>query len=148
MNMSVIKQAFDELLQRKELPAQHMEIEGGHHLYSFQFTVTPTQALMVEVILQHTDAPYADAQVVYRHVHMLADYGKRAKALETINELNEMKTGYYSLYLAGDGEIFLRTLMRVGIDPQPLYETIVYGSGIAKDLTSELATALGKSAER
>lgn len=145
--MSVIKQAFDELLKRKSLPTQYMEIEGGHHLYSFQFTISATQEMMVEVILQNTDAPYADAQVVYRHLHMLSHYTKRPKALEMINELNEVKSGYYSLFLAGDGEIFLRTLMRVGSDPQPLYETIVYGSGIAKDLVIALQKALGKSAE-
>ena len=146
--MSVIKDAFDALLAQKELPSQYLEIEDGHHLYSFQFRLSTTDALMVEVILQNTDAPYCDAQVVYRQVHMLSDYNKRSVALELLNELNEMKTGYYSLYLAGDGEIFLRDLMRVGVDPQPLYETIVYGSGIVKGLKADLTEKLGKSAER
>ncbi|MDO4432309.1 MAG: hypothetical protein Q4B80_03205 [Aerococcaceae bacterium] len=146
--MSVIKEAFDALLKKKELPAQYLAIEDGHHLYSFQFRLNQTQALMVEVILQNTDAPYCDAQVVYRQIHMVSDYAKRAKALEVMNDLNEMKTGYYALYLAGDGEMFLRTLLRVGVDPQPLYETIVYGSGIAKGLQADLVAALGASAKK
>ena len=143
--MSIIKENFDKLIQQKELPADYMTIEGGHHLYRFRFGVSDERDLIVEVIIQNSELPYADAQVIYRHVHLLKDYGQRAKALETMNELNEMRSGYYSLFLAGDGEIFLRNLMRLGADPQPLYETIVYGSSIAKDLVDALTSVLGES---
>lgn len=146
--MSIIKQAFDELLKQKGVPARQIEIEEGHHLYSFQFNLNKVESLGVEIILQKTDAPYCDAQVVYRQVHMLSDYNKRGEALEIINELNEMKTGYYALHLAGDGEIFLRTLLRASSDPQPLYETVVYGAGIANGIQKHLTQKLGKSAQK
>ena len=37
--------------------------------------------------------------------------------------------------------------MRASVDPQPLYETIVYGSAIAKDMVEALTAGLGPSAE-
>ena len=142
--MSIIKDNFVKLAREKELPMEYLEIEGGHHLFRLQFGVTDVLVVAVEIIIQNTDAPYADGQIVYRNIHMVDSYSKRAKALETINDLNEMKTGYYSLYLAGDGEIFLRNLMRVSADPQCLYETLVYGSAIARDAIKALNEALGE----
>ena len=60
-----------------------------------------------------------------------------------MNELNEIKTGYYNVYLAGDGEVFLRTLMRTSADVNPLYQTLIVGSTIAKNVIEELETQLG-----
>lgn len=145
--MSQFKQSFEALLKEKNLPFNYKEIENGHHLYRFQFRVQKSRVLIVEVIIQNTTNAYSDAQVIYRHVHMLNDYNKRAEALELMNELNEMRTGYYSLYLGGDGEMFLRSLLRIGEDPQPLYETLVYGSSIARTLQPVLTETLGESAK-
>jgi len=50
--MSIIKENFDKLIAEKELPAEYLEIEGGHHLYRFRFGVTPVRDLIVEVIVQ------------------------------------------------------------------------------------------------
>ena len=58
-----------------------------------------------------------------------------------------MKTGYYTLHLAMDGEIFLRNIIRVGEDVTPLYETVVYGARIARGLIPALVEKLGKSSE-
>ena len=145
--MSQFKQSFETLLKEKNLPFNYKEIENGHHLYRFQFRVQKSRILIVEVIIQNTDNSYSDAQVIYRHIHMLSDYHKRADALELMNELNQMRTGYYSLYLGGDGEMFLRSLLRIGEDPQPLYETLVYGSSIARTLQPVLTETLGESAK-
>lgn len=146
--MSQFKLDFEALLNEKKLPSSYKEIENGHHLYRFQFRATKETVLIVEVIIQNTDNSYSDAQIIYRHVHMLRDYNSRGKALEVINDLNEMKTGYYSLFLAGDGEVFLRSLLRIGTDPRPLYDTIVLGSAIAKSLQPQLVAELGESAKR
>lgn len=143
--VSKIKLAFEALLKEKQIPATYKEIEGGHHLYRLQFRATKTKVLVVEIILQNGEQAYVDCQVIYRHIHLLKDYHKRSEALDLINELNEMKSGYYALHLAMDGEIFLRTLMRVGEDVTPLYETIVFGSSIGKRLMPELTEKLGES---
>ncbi len=146
--MSQFKQDFEALLTEKKLPSSYKEIENGHHLYRFQFRVTKETALIVEVIVQNTENDYSDAQIIYRHIHMLNDYNARTRALEVLNDLNEMKTGYYGLFLAGDGEVFLRSLLRIGTDPRPLYDTIVLGSAIAKGLQPQLIAELGESAKR
>ncbi|WP_124057718.1 hypothetical protein [Vaginisenegalia massiliensis] len=144
--MALDKTVFEALLTEKELPFDYTQIEGGHHLYRFKFKASQSRVLIVEVIVQETEESFGDAQIIYRHVHMMSNFNKQAAALELINELNEMKTGYYALHLAGDGEIFLRNLMRVGQDPQPLYETLVVGSGIARSLQEPLTAQLGESA--
>lgn len=145
--MSTIKEAFDKILAEKNIPAKYQEIENGHHLYRLQFKASESKVLVVEIIMQNSDQPYIDTQIIYRHIHLLNDYNKRNDALDIINELNEMKTGYYNLHLALDGEIFLRNIIRVGADVMPLYETIVYGSRIARGVMPELTNKLGKSGE-
>ncbi|MBD3948802.1 hypothetical protein I4Q36_04435 [Tuanshanicoccus lijuaniae] len=145
--MSKVKAAFDALLKEKEIPTNYKEIEGGHHLYRLQFRASESRVLVVEIILQNGDQPYVDCQVIYRNIHILTDYNKRQDALDVINELNEMHTGYYHLFLALDGEIFLRSLMRIGEDVTPLYETIVYGSSIGRNLMPKLAERLGESGQ-
>ena len=143
--MLEFKTQFEALLKEKELPTQYQAIEGGHHLYRFQFRASKERTLMVEVILQKSEESYFDAQIIYRLVHVLDDYQKKFQALEAINDLNGAKTGYYNLYLAGDGEIYLRSLIRCGQDPRPLYDTLVIGSTIARLLQKSLPEKLGKS---
>ena len=144
--MSQFKEKFEQLLNEKKLPAKYQEIQKGNHLYRFQFRVSKERVLIVELIIQETDEANFDAQIIYRHVHMLSDYSRQQRALELINVLNGARTGYYSLYLAGDGEIYLRNLMRSTQDPLPLYETLVVGSSIARGLQSTFIEELGVSA--
>lgn len=144
--MSIIHTNFEEKLNTMNIPFQKKEIENGHQLYRMKFRLTTERALIVELIIQASDSNYADAQIIYRHVHLLADRAKEDSAYKLLNSLNEMKTGYYSLFLAGDGEVFLRSLLRVGEDPEPLYQTMIMGSGIAKGLQADLTTNLGESA--
>ncbi|MGX7108364.1 hypothetical protein [Facklamia miroungae] len=144
--MTGFKEKFDALLNEKKLPANYQEIQDGNHLYRFQFKVSKQRKLIVEVIIQDTSGDHLDAQIIYRHVHLLKDYNQRPEALEAINELNESKTGYYNLYLAGDGEIYLRNLLRSTQDPFLIYEVLVIGSSIARVLQAELEQKLGESA--
>ncbi|MCR8968772.1 hypothetical protein [Facklamia sp. 7083-14-GEN3] len=144
--MSEFKEKFDALLNEKKLPANYQEIQDGNHLYRFQFKVNKERKLVVELIVQDTKGDHLDAQIIYRHVHLLKDYNQRPEALEAINELNEAKTGYYNLYLAGDGEIYLRNLLRATQDPTLIYEVLVMGSSIARALQVELEKKLGESA--
>ena len=143
--MSVIHTNFESKLNEMNIQFNKKEIENGHILYRFNFRLTTERALVVEVIIQASKDNYADAQIIYRHVHLLTDRSKEADAYELLNSLNEMKTGYYSLYLAGDGEVFLKTLLRTGEDAEPLYQTLVMGSGIAKGLQKDLVNVLGES---
>lgn len=143
--MSVIQTNFENKLNDTNIPFNKKEIENGHALYRLTFRLTTTRALVVEVIIQQSEESYVDGQIIYRNVHILNDPRKEATAYETINRLNEMKTGYYSLFLAGDGEIFLKNLIRVGEDIEPLYQTMIMGSQIAKGLQKDLTDALGET---
>lgn len=144
--MLSFKEKFDNLLKEKKLPAKYDTIQNGNHLYRFQFRVSQERVLVLEVIIQDSKSEHLDAQIIYRHVHLLKDYNQRQEALEFINDLNEAKTGYYNLFLAGDGEIYLRSLMRINQDPSILYEVIVVGSSIARALQVSLTEKLGQSA--
>lgn len=141
--MSVIQKNFEQKLNEVNIPFNYKEIENGHHLYRFQYQITKSKSLLVEIIIQESEDQYVDGQVIYRHVYTLNDRSQETKALDIINELNGMRTGYYNLHLAGDGEIFLRSLVRVGEEPQPFYDTIVMGSAIAKGVAQTLHEKLG-----
>lgn len=141
--MSKITDKFEALVQEKKLPFSKETIESGHHLYRVQFRISDEKLLVVELIIQDSDDAYVDAQIIYRKLHMLNDRAQEDKALALMNELNEIKTGYYNVYLAGDGEVFLRTLMRVGEDIEPLYQTLIVGSTIAKNVIGEIQAQLG-----
>lgn len=141
--MSTIQKNFEQKLNEVNIPFNYQEIEDGHHLYRFQYQITKSKSLMVEIIIQESEDAYVDGQVIYRHVHALSDRSQEMQALELINDLNGMRTGYYNLHLAGDGEIFLRSLVRMGEDPQAFYDTIVMGSAISKGVIQILHEKLG-----
>ncbi|MBG9982289.1 hypothetical protein HZY86_04095 [Aerococcaceae bacterium DSM 111020] len=140
--MSKIVENFEALIKEKNIPFSKKEIEDGHHLYRVHFKVSEEQSLIVELIIQGSEDDYVDAQIIYRKLHMLNDRAKEDLALKIMNQMNEIRTGYYNIYLAGDGEIFLRNLMRVGEDVQPLYQTLIVGSSIAKSLIGDLQAKL------
>lgn len=142
--MSKISENFETLLTEKQIPFQHQTIEDGHHLYRVAFQIQKSRLINVEIIIQESDEDYVDGQIIYRHVHQLDDRAKEGKALSLVNELNEMRTGYYNLYLAGDGELFLRNLMRVGEDVEPFYQTLVIGSGIIRAMLPDVEAVLGE----
>lgn len=143
LSMSKISENFEQLLNEKQIPFKHQTIEDGHHLYRVAFQIQKSRLINVEIIIQETEEAYADGQIIYRHVHQLDDRAKEGKALTLINDLNEMRTGYYNLYLAGDGELFLRNLMRVGSDVNPFYQTLVIGSGIIRAMLPDIESVLG-----
>src|SRR5699024_12517508 len=112
--MSVIHTNFESKLNEMNIPFNKKEIENGHILYRFNFRLTTEHAHVVEVIIQASKDNYADAQIIYSHVHLLNDRSKEADAYELLNLLNEIKTGCYRLYLAGDVLVFCTTLLRTG----------------------------------
>lgn len=145
--MSRIQQNFEDKLKSVNIPFNYQTIDNGHHLYRFSYQVTKSRKLIIEVIIQEGDSNYVDAQIIYRQVYTLSDRSQEDAALKVINELNGMQTGYYNLYLAGDGEIFMRNLVRLGEDPEAFYETIVMGSAIARTVIPTMVKELGETAQ-
>ena len=143
--MTKTMENFEKIIREKNLPISKSTIEGGHSLYRFRFSAPGFHSLIAEVILEEADADYNNGQIIYRQLYILADYDLRQQALQFINELNGGTSAYYTLHLAGDGEIFMRTLMRVGPDAEPLYQTIVLGSNVAQQVMTRLSDELGPS---
>lgn len=139
--MTPYQTKFEALLNDKKIPFDYHTIETGNHLYRLNFKLNEEKIVLVEVIIQNTEEEYLDVQVIYRNLYQVSDFSQHQQALAMINELNEIKTGYYHLFLAGDGEIYLKALMRTGMDPQPLYETIVVGSVLSRKLLDEMNAA-------
>ncbi|MGX7092503.1 hypothetical protein [Hutsoniella sourekii] len=129
-----INKNFEKLLKEKGVPYNYQTIEDGHHLYRMTYKIAEDRHVVVEVIVQESDTQYCDAQIIYRQIHYVKDRSKELDILQEINRLNEATTGYYNLFLAGDGEVILRSLLRTGQDPEPLYQTIIVGSAIAKQV--------------
>lgn len=138
--MTLVEQ-FDKLFMEKEVPVDKQLVDGNLVLYKIDYALKPTHTLSVEMIFQ-TDADKTDIQITFRYVSFAKYYDKRAELLETINQLNEVKTGYFRLYLAGDGEVYLKTLIRAN-DVLPVYETLVQGPAIVRYVLPELEAING-----
>ena len=129
--------ALDQKFQEKGMPLKSHPIQNGQYLYQGKFNLDKEHSLPFGVVIAK-DESESDFQISYRKLAYLNNYADKVNLLELINELNQTKTFYYTLCLAGDGEIFLRLLGRSTTDVKPLYEMLVIGSNIAKVMTAEL----------
>ncbi|MBF0779856.1 MULTISPECIES: hypothetical protein [unclassified Granulicatella] len=140
--MTTVMEKFDALFAEKKVPVQKVMISDELVLYHVDFTLSPTHILRMEMIFQaYVDK--TDIQLTYRYASFVKDYQRRAEVLELINQLNESHTGYYRLFLAGDGEVYLKTLMRVHDDILPAYESLIQGPPIVRGLLPDLEAING-----
>ena len=93
------------------------------------------------------DTETIDYQIVYHRVAYARNFEQKLEVLELLNELNEMKSGYYRFCLAGDGEIYMRLLARTTEEVQPVYEMMVMGGNIAKALLPEIEKLVGETTQ-
>lgn len=140
--MSTTMERFDVLFAEKNVPVQKEQISDELVLYHVDFTLKPTHLLRMEMIFQ-TNVDKTDIQLTYRYASFVKDYHKRGEVLELINQLNESHTGYYRLFLAGDGEVYLKTLIRVHDNVLPAYETLIQGPAIVRAILPDLEAING-----
>lgn len=129
--MSKVTDQFEMILKEKQIPLAKKIIDNGQTLYNGKFQITKQQALPFGIVFD-TGEGIIDYQIVYHQLAFVSDFNKKAAVLEVLNELNELRSGYYRVCLGGDGEIYMRLLSRTSTDVQPLYEMLVTGSTIAK----------------
>lgn len=141
--MATVIEQLDALFLDKEVPVTKREIEEKLVLYTIDFILTDKHHLRVELIAE-SGVEQTDVQVTYRYVSMLTDYDKRGDLLEVLNELSYMATGYYTMHLAGDGEIYMRTLIRTHADVLPLYETLIQGPAIVRSILPQIEKVAGE----
>lgn len=140
--MTTLTDNFEELLRSKKIPLKKNVIQKGQILYNGNFRLSETQSLPFGIVFDSKDNPVIDYQITYHRLAYVADYSKREAVLDLINELNQLKSGYYTVCLGGDGEIYLKLLGRTSDDILPVYEMMVFGSSIAKALLPEISQVL------
>lgn len=103
-----------------------------------------SQALPFGIVFDNKEEGIIDFQIVYHKLAYVTNFDAKNQVLEILNELNEMKTGYYRVCLAGDGEIYMRLLSRTTEDVRAAYEMMIVGSTIAKSILPKIEEAVGK----
>lgn len=140
--MSKLIENLEQLFTEKNIPIDKVELDSNFTLYQLYQHITEKHFTKLEIIVPKTDI--GDIQVCYRYVGQLADYNKKAEMLEFVNDLNELQTGYYTLFLAGDGELYLRLLSRVNSNLEQFYEMLITGLQTAKDIALRLEMITGR----
>lgn len=141
--MNIIIDNFEQMIKEKDMPLAKKEIQHGQILFNGAFRVKKNMRLPFGVVFDNKDSETVDYQIVYHRIAYLRDFSKKAETLEKLNELNEMKSGYYRFCLAGDGEIYMRLLARTDEHVRPVYEMMVMGGNIAKALLPEIEEITG-----
>jgi len=143
--LSKIIDNFEQIIKEKQMPLSKKEIQNGQILFNGAFRVKKNMRLPFGVVFDNKDSETIDYQIVYHRVAYARDFNKKQEVMELLNELNEMKAGYYRFCLAGDGEIYMRLLARTGEDIRPVYEMMVMGGNIAKALLPEIEEVTGSN---
>lgn len=140
--MATIIEQLEQLFLEKQLPATKHELSDNIVVFDMAFSIKENHHARLEIISKNDDET-SDVQMAYRYVGYLTDYDKKGEMLELINQLNAVDSGYYTIQLAEDGEIMLRTLIRVHDDLLPLYETMIQGSAVCRHIAPQLETITG-----
>lgn len=141
--MTTIVSLLDQLFEEKKMPVERQEVEGDLALYILNYQLKPNHVLRMEMICPK-DVTRADVQMTYRYVTMLSRYEKRHEVLEVINDFNEMDSAYYTFYLANDGEVYARTLIRSGLDVESIFEIMYQGPFIISHILPKLEKIAGE----
>ncbi|AEA00208.1 MULTISPECIES: hypothetical protein [Aerococcus] len=135
--MSKITDKFKDYALKGGVPVEESKLEGGQKLFRMGMQLPDREVIPVAIIIDGKEDPAVDYQITYSKLAYVKDYNQRGEALDEINRLNRVHTGYFHLCLAGDGEIYLRTLGRVSEDVRPLYEIIMAGQQVLRILVKE-----------
>ena len=136
--MTEMIENFEVVVKEKNIPLKKSELNNGQILFNGNFRLTKTKVLPFGIVFDNKDAQSVDFQITYHKLAYVQDFSKKPAVLELLNELNQLKSGYYSVVLAGDGEVYLKLLSRTTNDILAAYEMMVFGSTIAKVVIKEI----------
>ncbi|MCI7240824.1 MAG: hypothetical protein MR493_05755 [Aerococcus suis] len=142
--MATITTALEQLFKEKGMPMQKQELDNHQYVYNGAYRLAEDHTIPFDIVIREfkDDSKVTEYQISYRNITQVKDYSQTPKALEVINDLNRQLSGYYTIVLAGDGEIYLRLLSRTTIDVQILYELLVFGSATARVVYPKLEKAI------
>lgn len=132
--MASIQTALEEMFKTRNVPIEMKELADKQYVFSGGYKLGPDKVIPFHVVARdfNEGSSVTEYQITYRKICQVEKYEDTTKALQVINELNQKATGYYTLVLAGDGEIYLRLLSRTTEDTRLLYEIMVFGSATAR----------------
>lgn len=136
--MSQIIENFRNMLKEQNMNLTEKELDNNQILFTGGFRIQKDKQIPFGVVFDASDQETIDYQVMYNRLGYLSNHDKKSELLNYFNEINQMKSGYYSFAVRADGEIYLRTLGRTGQDIQSAYEVMIYGGSIAQALIPEL----------
>lgn len=154
--MSIITDRFLQEAEKKKLEFSSRVVE--RNLKDKEGNEIPHQQLILQTALRVNeekvvpcslfihdtdDMDYVNYQITYNRIGLVTDRKELPNILEKINELNTMKTGYYHFAITPDGELHLRNLGILGIDPLPTLNTFMHGGRILRAIMPELSELNG-----
>lgn len=136
--MNQIIENFRDILEDQNMNLTEKELQNNQVLFTGGFRLQENQQIPFGIVFDASDQETVDYQVMYNRIGYLNNRDKKPELLDYLNEINQMKAGYYSFTVRDDGEIYLRTLGRTGQDVKAAYEVMIYGGSIAQALMPEL----------
>ena len=128
--MSELTERFIEEAERKKVKFKSRSVERpmtdskGNEINHKQMVlqtalqVNKNKVVPCAVVIHDTDdLEYVNYQMNYNRIGLVTDRNALPAILEKINELNSMKSGYYHFAIKSDGELYMRHLGIVGMDP-------------------------------
>lgn len=133
---------FEALVEEKKIPLKKSQLKNGQVLFNGSYRISQTRVLPFGIVFDNKENQTIDYQITYHKLAYVRDFSKKADILELLNELNQVKAGYYTAILGADGEIYLKQLGRTSTEVVTAYEILVFGSTIAKALIKEIEQIL------
>lgn len=149
--MSILTDRFVQEAERKQIKFNSKVIERtmkdkeGNEIPHEQLVlqtalqVTEEKVVPCSVIIHDTEKmDHVNYQITYSRVGLVTDRLELPNILEKLNELNSVKTGYYHFIVSPDGELQMRNLGVIGIDPIPTVTVFMHGGRILRAVMNEL----------
>lgn len=149
--MSIVTDRFMQEAEKKKIKFNSKVVERAikdkegnevpHHQLILQTALQVSEEKVVpcSVIIHDTEKmEYVNYQISYNRIGLVTDRAELPTILEKINELNAVKSGYYHFIVNPDGELHMRNLGIVGIDPIPVVTTFMHGGRVLRAIMPEL----------
>lgn len=154
--MSIITDRFLQEAEKKKLEFSSRVVERSlkdkkgneipHEQLILQTALRVSEEKVVpcSIFIHDTDdMDYVNYQITYNRIGLVTDRNELPNILEKINEINSMNSGYYHFAVNPDGELHMRNLGILGIDPLPTLNTFMHGGRILRGIMPELSELEG-----
>ncbi len=133
-----------KVIERFIKDSSGQEIPHNQLILQTALQVDEKKVVPCSIIIHDTDdLEYVNCQMNYNRIGLVTDRHELPTILEKVNELNSMKSGYYHFVVNPDGELNMRYLGVMGMDPVPAITTFMHGGRILRAVMGELKELKG-----